>query len=239
MPDPGDVLVTLSGVEKDYRSLRPLRIRHLELREGEAVALLGFDQASAEVLVNLIAGASMPDSGEVRALGQRTIDIADGDAWLETLDRFGIISGRAVLLDQMTAEQNLAVPLSMELFDLPPAIRTQVANLAAEVGLEAARLAEFVSTLTPLDRMRVRLARALAVNPRVMLAEHPNALLPPAELPTFAADLSRVASARRLALLVLTADRVFANAVADQVLVLNPATGELKREASGWRRLFS
>lgn len=237
--DPADVLVSVTGVEKDYRTLRPLRIRDLSLRAGESVALLGLDQAAAEVLVNLIAGATLPDTGTVRVLGQLTSEINDGEAWMKALDRLGIISERAVLLDQMTAEQNLAVPLSLDLHDLPGTVKAAVARLAEDVGLDASQLPRFASTLSSLDRMRLRLARALAVNPRVVMAEHPNASLSPEERPVFASDLLRVAIKRQLAVLVLTADAVFAGAVADHVFIVNPATGELRPQASGWRRWFS
>ena len=82
--------------------------------EGDSVALLGFDQTTAEVLVSLITGAITPDSGDVRVFGRSTRDIVDGEAWLQGLDQFGILSERAVLLDQLTAEQNLAVPFSLD-----------------------------------------------------------------------------------------------------------------------------
>jgi ABC-type sulfate/molybdate transport systems ATPase subunit len=85
--------------------------------------------------------------------------------------------------------------------------------------------------------MRVRLGRALALNPRVLLAEHPNAPLSAAAAASFAADLSRSVAARGIASLVLTADQTFARAVAGDVFTLQPATGEL-RKAAGWRRWF-
>src|SRR5688572_17398698 len=64
------VVVALREVEKDYKSLRPLRVQHLELRQGESVALLGFDATAAEILVNLITGATLPDSGDVDKIGR-------------------------------------------------------------------------------------------------------------------------------------------------------------------------
>ena len=72
------------------------------------MAVSGFDAGAAEVLVNLVTGASLPDEGEVRVLGQLTADIAGGDEWLASLDRFGIVSPRGVLLEGATIEQNLA-----------------------------------------------------------------------------------------------------------------------------------
>jgi ABC-type sugar transport system ATPase subunit len=98
-----DLLIELAGVTKDYRSLRPLRVQHLSLHEGESIALLGFDAAMAEVLVNLITGAQLPDEGEVRVFGRPTTSITAVDDWVTELDRFGLISTRAVLVDQFTA----------------------------------------------------------------------------------------------------------------------------------------
>ena len=239
MPDERDIVLSLQDVEKDFRSLRPLRVKQLELREGEAMALLGFDQAAAEVLVNLIAGATLPDRGDVRIRGRSTAAIADGQTWMKALDDFGIVTERGVLLDQMTVEQNLAMPLTLDLYDLPVAIREQVAALADEVHLEREHLSRIASTLAPLDRLRLRLARGIAGDPRILLAEHPNASVPPDAVAAAAADFAEVAGRRRLSMLVITADPVFAAAVADQVLRLNPATGELTAVKTGWRRWFS
>ena len=235
---PGDLLVSLAGVAKDYHGLRPLRIERLELREGASLAIVGVDRAGAEVLVDLITAASLPDAGEVHIFGKPTHSITDSGNWLRELDHFGIVSERAVLLDQLTVEQNLALPFSLELDGIPDTIRVRVRELADEVGIGRDELPRALAGLDSCGRLRVRLGRALALNPRVLLAEHPNATLSASEAPTFAADFARIVQHRRMATLTLTADRTFAGAVADQVLTLQPATGELKSSA-GWRRWFS
>lgn len=234
---PGDVVVSLRGVTKDYRGLRPLRVERLELRQGETLALLGFDRAAAEVLVDLITAASLPDTGDVDIFGKSTRTIAAPDTWLEELDQFGILSERAILLDQLTAEQNLALPFSLELDEPSPAIRADVRALADEVGIAREELTSPVATLAPLARARIRLGKALALKPHVLLAEHPNALVPAADLPTFAAEFSRIVSARGVTLLVMTADATFARSVAERVLTLQAATGALEA-SSGWRSWF-
>ena len=229
-------LVRLHAVTKDYHGLRPLRVNHLELHAGQTLALLGFDQATTELLVNLIIGAILPDAGEVRAMGQRTSEITDAEAWVGTLDQFGLISERAVMLDQLTVEQNLAVPFSLELDDLSLDVRSRVRHLAGEVGV-ADVLAQPLASTPSAVRVRVRLGRALALNPRVLLAEHPNATLGRDDAASFAGELSRIVAARGTASLVITADEAFARAVAADILTLQPATGELKK-ASGWRHWF-
>ena len=234
----GELLVELAGVSKDYRALRPLRIQRLELRAGQSIALLGLDAPMAEVLVNLITGAQLPDEGEVRVFGRLTAAITAVDEWVAELDRFGLISDRAVLVEQFTAEQNLALPISLDIDVMSPPIREEVRRLASEVGLSADRMALQTSALTPTDQLRLRLGRALALHPRVLLAEHPNALLPREESPSFARDFRRISRHRGLATLLVTADAAFAGAGADTVLELQPATGALKRRSS-LRRWFS
>jgi len=232
-----DVLVRLRTVSKDYRGLRPLRIETLDIHDGQLIALVGFDQAMAEVLVDLITAAIVPDAGDVVVFGQNTKGIPDRNAWLATLDQFGMLTERAVLLDQLSVEQNLALPFSLALEDLSSNVRDRVAALAAELGL-GDRLVDPVATLSAPDRLRVRLGRALALNPRVLLAEHPNATLDEDEQSAFAVDLSRIAKQRGAACLVLTANHRFARAAADDVFELLPATGALK-SSSSWRRWFS
>jgi ABC-type transporter Mla maintaining outer membrane lipid asymmetry ATPase subunit MlaF len=231
------LVLQLDAVVKDYRGLRPLRIKHLEVHEGQSVALLGLDQGAAEVFVNLVTGASVPDTGVVRVFGKSTAETTDADSWLASLDDFGILSERAVLLDALTAMQNIAMPFTLDVDPVPDAIRPQVLALTEEVGLEPAEVQRPVGALTPLARARVRLGRALALNPRILVAEHPNAMLSGNDVPLFAADLAKVVANRKLTSLTVTADRTFAAAVAEDVLTLQPASGEL-RAAAGWRRWF-
>ena len=233
-----EVLVRLRKVTKDYQSLRPLRVESLDLHEGQTLALGGFDRMTAEILVDLITAAIVPDTGEVRVFGQPTTAIADRDGWLQTLDQFGLLTERAVLVEQFTVEQNLAIPYSLSVEDLSADLRARVARLAQEIGFAASDLGKQSGILPALGRLRLRLGRALAMEPKVLLAEHPGATLAPDEARSFGADLKRIVKGRGMAALVLTADLEFAREVSDEVFVLEPATGTLK-PSSGWRRWFS
>jgi ABC-type polar amino acid transport system ATPase subunit len=71
----------------------------------------------------------------------------------------------------------------------------------------------------------------------VLLAEHPNATLPAEAVSRFGSDLKRIAAARQLALLVMTADSSFARSVSSRTLTLKPATGALS-PTPVWRRWF-
>jgi ABC-type transporter Mla maintaining outer membrane lipid asymmetry ATPase subunit MlaF len=237
MPDPAATAIHVRDVQKDYRALRPLRVRELDVREGESIALLGFDRAAAEVFVNLLTAATVPDAGRIEIFGRPTVEIQDADIWLSSLDCFGIVSERQVLVDNMTVEENLTMPLTMALHDVDSAVRAKVTAVAEEVGLPSNQMRQPVAALSAGSRLRLRLGRALAPDPRILLSEHPNASLDAGDLARFAAEYARLVRRRGIVSVVLTANNAFASAVAQRILTLQPATGELKPHST-WRRLF-
>lgn len=234
-------LIEIDGLVKSYGGLRPLRLGRFALTAGERVALAGFDQITAEVFVNLVTGATLPEEGAVRIFGRATSDITDSADWLATVDRFGIVSERVVLLDQYSAAQNIAMSLTLDIEPLAPDVEVTVGALGADVGLESSMLSGQVQALSAASRHRVRLARAIAEGPAVLLVEHPLAGLSSADVASLAADLARVAESRGLGVVVLAANAEAARPFATRVLLLNGATGELT-EARGdgvLKRLFS
>jgi ABC-type transporter Mla maintaining outer membrane lipid asymmetry ATPase subunit MlaF len=224
-------ILELSGVSKQYGALRPLRIEKLQVHAGDQVAILGLDQVAAEVLVSLITGASLPDSGQVLTFGRSTSEITDSTEWLTTLDSFGILSERAALLEAFNIVQNLAVPFTLEIEPPPLEVADRAAALAIEVGLPEQRHADAVGMLDAASRMQVRLARALALNPGLLLVEHPSASLPRHDVARFGRQVRGVAERRRLAVLSLTADVDYARAAAVRLLQLDAATGRVTRRS--------
>jgi ABC-type transporter Mla maintaining outer membrane lipid asymmetry ATPase subunit MlaF len=228
-------VLAIDRLRKNYMALRPIRIEALALEPGRRVALLGIDSSGAEVLVNLLTGATLPDEGTIRIFGRDTAAIENPDDWFATLDRFGIISARAVLVDGMTAAQNLAMAFTLSVDPVSIAIMTDVRRLAVESGVPLDALDRPFGTLTVDVKARCHLARAIAADPAVLLLEHANALTAPADAPAFGRDIARIAARRRLAVLAITADEAFAHAVAGKTCALDAATGKLVAQ-SGWRR---
>ena len=227
-------VIELTGVSKDYRGLRPLRIHELRVHEGERVAIVGLDQPMAEVFINLATGAALPDSGEVKVFGRPTSAIGDGAEWLALVDRVGIVSDRAVLLDSLSVLQNLAVPFTLEIEPLPDDVAARAADLAREVGLPESECVKTVAMLSALARAKVRLGRALALDPSVVLLEHPTAHVDPSETAALGNRIRSVAGRRGAAVVALTVDQTFAIAVAERVLVLDAATGRLSEPRRRW-----
>jgi len=221
-------ILRLRGVRKQYNALRPLRVNDLTVAAGERVALSGLDAGAAEVLVNLVTGASVPDEGEVQVQGRSTSSIANGDEWLAWLDRFGIVSRRAVLLDAATLLQNLAMPLTLQIDPVPEAVADTARGLAREAGIEDDWLARPIAALPTAIQMRAHLARAIALAPALLILEHPTATLEKGQGRALGEVVARVAAARGLATLIVSEDAAFADAAASRRLALQAASGDLK-----------
>jgi ABC-type transporter Mla maintaining outer membrane lipid asymmetry ATPase subunit MlaF len=229
-------VVEMRGVVKKYNALRPLRIAQLAIASGGRVALSGIDAPGAEVMLNLVTGASLPDEGEVRVFGQSTAAVANGDEWLASLDRFGIVSERAVLLEGATLTQNLALPFALEIDPVPPETVQRVELLADECGIGREFLAQRAGDVPAGMRTRVHLARAVALDPRLLLMEHPTVALDEKDRGVFGALVARVCEARKLTMLAITQDLAFASAAAHETLALQAGTGRLNAARRSWWR---
>lgn len=230
-------LIDLQHVVKRYDGPEPLRLDRLVVAAGDRVAIGGLDAGAAETLVHLVTGAALPESGEAVIAGTNTRDIATDTAWLASLDRLGIVTDRAVLIEKIAVASNLALPLTLAIDPMSADTRRKVEAIAAEVEFPADRLDVPVTALTAPERLRLHLARALAPAPELLILEHPTGKLEDvAAAAAFGRVLNRVSAARRLAIVALTTDDAFARASGAVRYRLDAATGRL-RPRRFWQRI--
>jgi len=125
-------------------------------------------------------------------------------------------------------ETLLGMPLAEE-------VKRRVEALSREVGLEADRLVTPVAQARPDERARVQAARALALEPEILLLEHPTARLPRAAASRYGQDLAAVVAARGITALAVTEDPDFAKPFATRWLTVKGATGEAVPARPKWR----
>ena len=233
-------LIELRDITKSFGGLRPFRLQALSVDAGEIVAIDGLDRPAASVLTDLITGTTLPDTGSVVIEGMPTSVLGSQDEWLAFLDRFGIVNDRVVLLDELTIAANLAVPLTLEFDPMSDGVRRTVEALAAEIGLAESALHQPLRNATPLSRHLVRLGRAVALGPAILLVEHPTAdLAAKGEVHAWAVTLRRLAVRRSLTTILVTADPRLPRNTATRHLVWHGTTGELSEAPRGWRRWIS
>lgn len=228
-------VIQVTGLIKNYSGLRPLRMQSLTVGASERVSISGLDATAAEVFINLVNGAIVPDQGEVRVFGRPTTDIADENAWLAFLDRVGIVTPRAVLLEGQTVRENLVLPFTLAIDAVPADVQHKTRELAALTGIGDEWLVRRAGDAPASVRMRIHLARALALGPELLLLEHPTAQIEPAHVKSFATTVRHVVVTRRLTVLAVTQDDAFADVVADRAYRLQGGTGALT-STRGWRR---
>ncbi len=157
---------------------RPLTVLErvdLELRDGEAVAILGPSGSGKTTLLGLLAGLDQPSEGEVHLEGQCLAALDEDARAALRAERVGFVFQTFQLLPTLTALENVLVPL--ELLPGRRSLRAAAADRRARelldrVGL-AARLDHYPAQLSGGEQQRVGIARAFANEPRVLFADEP------------------------------------------------------------------
>ncbi len=216
---PAEPLIDVRGLSKRFGEVVVLEGLDLQVAEGETFVLLGGSGSGKTVLMKHLEGLLRPDAGTVRVLGE---DVGSGDpkALAAAREQLGVAFQSGALFDSMTVAQNVAFPLK-ELGHLPKAeLEARVRETLALVGLtEAAD--RLPGDLSGGMRKRLAFARAMALRPRLLLADEPTAGLDP--LTTDAVDDAIVAAQKALGAtaFIITHDLPTAFRIADRVGLLH------------------
>jgi ABC-type transporter Mla maintaining outer membrane lipid asymmetry ATPase subunit MlaF len=230
-------LIRIDGLVKAYQALRPLRIAAFTADRSDRIVLSGLDEHAAELFVYLVTGAAVPDEGTVSVGGHDTRGIATDTEWLSSLDRFGIVTHRAILLEGLTVAANLALPLTVAIDPLADDLRVRVEREAGDAGLAVDWLDRPAAELSPSERLRAHLARAAIVGPELVMLEHPTAALNQAgQSAAFGETLKALSASRGFGWIAISEDDTFAVASGGTRLRLNPATGKIDAGGRGWRK---
>ncbi len=160
------VELTLSGAAGPVQILRGI---DFEVEAGEAVAVTGRSGAGKSSLLAVIAGIERASGGSVRVAGAELAAMSEDELARFRRDHLGIIFQFFHLLPTMTARENVALPLELARRPEPLA---QAAERLAEVGL-GHRLDHYPAQLSGGEQQRVAMARALACEPALILADEP------------------------------------------------------------------
>jgi putative ABC transport system ATP-binding protein len=174
-----DPVVAIAGVRRTFEAelapVRALRGVDLSVERGEFVAIMGPSGCGKSTLLNLVAGLDVPDEGTI-VIGDEVITGHDED-WLARMRRrrIGIVFQFFNLLEGMTALENVALPAVLS------GVRRRAANTRARDLLDLLGLGDKVNAMPAVlsggQRQRLAIARALANEPTVLLADEPTGAL--------------------------------------------------------------
>ena len=168
-------VLNLSGVEVRFGERSALSVPELRVDPGEILAVMGPSGSGKSTLLHCLAGILVPDSGEVHAGGRRIDTLSEAARSALRRERFGFVFQFGQLVPELTAEENVALPLLLGGTARAAALRTArswFGRLGLD-GLERRRSGE----LSGGQAQRVALARGLVTRPEVLFADEPTGAL--------------------------------------------------------------
>ena len=171
----GAVVVEARHVVRSFGETPALRGANLSVRRGEIVAVMGPSGSGKSTLLHCLAGILVPDAGEVRFDGQRIDTMRESERSRLRRDRFGFVFQFGQLVPELTAEENVALPLLLggaKRHDALRIARSWFERLGLE-GMERHRTGEMSGG----QSQRVALARGLVAQPDVLFADEPTGSL--------------------------------------------------------------
>jgi phospholipid/cholesterol/gamma-HCH transport system ATP-binding protein len=212
--------IAVEGLHKSFGSQKVLNEVSLSLSRGETLAVLGRSGTGKSVLLRLIIGLEKPDFGSVRIHGQDITGL--GLDQLGAIRRkMGFLFQHAALYDSLTVEENVAFPLQHNKKEMSKSEQAgRVKELLAEVGMEDSR-AKMPSDISGGMQKRVGLARALALEPDILLLDEPTAGLDPISSGEIDDLILKLQQEHNVATVIVTHDLHSAKTVADRLALLN------------------
>ncbi len=209
-------IVSLAGVRFAYDGRVVLDDVHLSIAAGESVALIGRSGAGKSTLLKLINRLLLPQSGTILVQGR---DTRDWDP-IALRRRTGYVLQEIGLFPHLTVEENVALVPRLEGWP-PERRRARAHELLELVGLPAAEFAaRWPRELSGGQRQRVGVARALAVDPPIVLMDEPFGALDSNTRAELRSEFQRIRRHLRQTVVLVTHDRDEAFALADRVTVL-------------------
>lgn len=170
--------VEFNHLTKTFGNHTVLNSLDFNIHTGKITTILGFSGAGKSTLLKHILGIHHPSSGQVKVLDQDLKELGDSDM-RDFRTNFGMLFQYAALFDSMTNYENVAFPLREFTKLSEEGIDEKVLDLMKQVGLEENSYKKLPSEISGGMRKRVGLARALALEPKVMLYDEPTTGLDP------------------------------------------------------------
>src|SRR5450631_215885 len=170
-------MIKLTNLHKAFGSQKVLNGLNLTIPAGQITAIIGPSGEGKSVLLRHIIGLMKPDSGQIEIDGESIIGIRRSQL-NRIRENFGMLFQNAALFDSMNVFENVAFPMQEKTSFSKAEIRTRVLSALEDVGLKNVEQ-KFTDELSGGMKKRVGLARALLLNPKIILFDEPTTGLDP------------------------------------------------------------
>ncbi|MGE0864573.1 MAG: ABC transporter ATP-binding protein [Vicinamibacterales bacterium] len=211
--------VELRQVSKAFGDLRVLDDVSLTVPAGRAVCILGRSGTGKSVAIKHMVGLLAPDSGQVLVEGEDITPLKGADL-ARVRKRIGLLFQNAALFDSISVGENVAFPLRRHTRMADDEIRARAQELLTQVGLER-EYDKMPAALSGGMKKRAALARALVLEPPIVLADEPSAGLDPITAGEIDALLVELNDRAGTTLIVVTHNIPSARAIGDELVFLH------------------
>ena len=211
--------IRFEGVSKTFGDKHVLDNVSFDVPQGSVCCILGRSGTGKSVTLKLLLGLLKPDSGKI-FLNDLQIESLDSAHLVQARKTMGFLFQYSALFDSMTVAENVAFPLrrhtSMSEDDIMNAVKARLAAVGLEKDLDQMPL-----ELSGGMRKRVGLARALALDPAILLVDEPSSGLDPITAQEIDTLLLSLKSAGNTTIVVVTHNMTSARRIGDQLIVLS------------------
>lgn len=200
-----------------------------QVARGETLAVLGRSGTGKSVLLKLMIGLQKPDSGTVR-ISETEITDLDTNGLIGVRKKMGFLFQHAALYDSLSVGENVAFPMGRHTEMSADDQEKKARELLKSVGMKDGDIEKLPSDISGGMQKRVGLARALALDPEILLCDEPTAGLDPITASDIGALIVDMKKQRKVTAVIVTHDLRGAKIFADRLLLLNE--GKIVAEGS-------
>jgi len=224
-----DKVISIRGLYKAFDEFEVLKGVDLDLYRGENLVVLGKSGTGKSVLIKIISGLLMPDTGQVNVLGKQVDKISRKELNALRL-KVGFSFQNSALYDSMTVQENLEFPLKRH----EPQLTQKQINSFIGIVLEAVGLShtadQMPSELSGGQRKRIGIARTLILKPQIMLYDEPTAGLDPITSQEINNLINAVQKRFNTSSIIITHDLTCARETGDRLVML--LDGQFQRQGT-------